>query len=123
MAAGFREGFVAADGFRIRHMEAGEGSALVHLHGAGGLRLTPAHELLSRKYRVVAFEMPGFGASAENTRTRDTAELARTMAAAAPSPRPRPLQPDGHLVRRQGGAVAGSAEAGKGLGVGAIFEP
>jgi hypothetical protein len=25
MAAGFREGFVAADGFRIRHMEAGEG--------------------------------------------------------------------------------------------------
>ena len=25
MAAGFRESFVAADGFRIRHMEAGEG--------------------------------------------------------------------------------------------------
>jgi pimeloyl-ACP methyl ester carboxylesterase len=83
MAAGFREGFVAADGFRLRAMEAGEGPALVHLHGAGGLRLTPAHELLSRKYRVVAFEMPGFGASAENTRTRDMAELARTMAAAA----------------------------------------
>ncbi|HZU89046.1 MAG TPA: alpha/beta fold hydrolase, partial [Stellaceae bacterium] len=83
MAAGFREGFVEADGFRIRYREAGEGPALVHLHGAGGLRLTPAHELLSRKYRVVAFEMPGFGASAENTRTRDMAELARTMAAAA----------------------------------------
>jgi hypothetical protein len=47
MAAGFREGFVEADGFRIRYMEAGEGPALVHLHGAGGLRLTPAHELLS----------------------------------------------------------------------------
>jgi pimeloyl-ACP methyl ester carboxylesterase len=83
MAAGFREGFVEADGFRIRYMEAGKGPALVHLHGAGGLGLTPAHELLSRKYRVVAFEMPGFGASAENTRTRDMAELARTMAAAA----------------------------------------
>jgi pimeloyl-ACP methyl ester carboxylesterase len=38
---------------------------------------------LSRQHRVVAFEMPGFGASAENTRTRDMAELARTMAAAA----------------------------------------
>ena len=73
MAAGFREGFVEADGFRIRYMEAGEGPALVHLHRAGGLRLTPAHELLSRGYRVVAFEMPGFGASAENTRTRDMA--------------------------------------------------
>ena len=83
MAAGFREGLVEADGFRIRYREAGEGPALVHLHGAGGLRLTPAHELLSRKYRVVAFEMPGFGASAENPRTRDMAELARTMAAAA----------------------------------------
>lgn len=83
MAAGFSEGFVEADGFRIRYLEAGEGPALVHLHGAGGLRLTPAHELLRRKYRVVAFEMPGFGASAENTRTRDMAELARTMAAAA----------------------------------------
>ena len=50
MAVGFREGFVEADGFRIRYMEAGEGPALVHLHGAGGLRLTPAHELLSRAY-------------------------------------------------------------------------
>jgi len=37
--------------------------ALVHLHGgAGELRLTPAHALLSRKYRVVACEMPGLGA-------------------------------------------------------------
>jgi hypothetical protein len=28
MAAGFREGFVEADGFRIRYMKAGEGPAL-----------------------------------------------------------------------------------------------
>jgi hypothetical protein len=28
MAAGFREGFVKADGLRIRYMEAGEGPAL-----------------------------------------------------------------------------------------------
>jgi hypothetical protein len=49
MAACFSEGFVAADGFRIRYREAGEGPALVHLHGAGGLRLTPAHKLPSRK--------------------------------------------------------------------------
>jgi pimeloyl-ACP methyl ester carboxylesterase len=86
MAAGFREGFVEADGFRIRYMGAGEGPALVHLHRAGGLRLTPAHELLSRGYRVVAFEIPGFGASPENTRTRDDGRR-------RPSPRPRPLQP------------------------------
>ena len=62
--AAFREGFVEADGFRIRYMEAGQGAPLVHLHGAGGMRLTPAHDLLAARYRVIAFEMPGFGAVA-----------------------------------------------------------
>jgi len=81
--AAFREGFVEADGFHIRYLEAGQGPPLVHLHGAGGLRLTPAHDLLSRQFRVIAFEMPGFGHSAENIRTRDMAELASTMARAA----------------------------------------
>src|SRR5580658_4786913 len=82
-AALFRENHVEADGFRIRYMEAGDGPPLVHLHGAGGLRLNPAHDILARHYRVIAFEMPGFGASAENTSTKDQAELARTMALAA----------------------------------------
>src|ERR1700757_2526718 len=63
-------------------MEAGDGVPLVHLHGAGGMRLTPSHDLLSRQFRVIAFEMPGFGRSPENTRTRDVAELAETMAEA-----------------------------------------
>jgi pimeloyl-ACP methyl ester carboxylesterase len=79
----FTEGFVEADGFRIRYLEAGQGSPLVHLHGAGGFRLSRAHELLSRQFRVIAFEMPGFGQSPENTVTRDMAELALTMARAA----------------------------------------
>ena len=79
----FREGYVEADGFRIRYMAAGEGPAVVHLHGAGGLRLTAGHDLLSRQFRVVVFEMPGFGASPKNERTRDMPELAATMAKAA----------------------------------------
>ena len=78
-----REDFVAADGFRIRYREAGDGPPLVHLHGAGGMRWTAAHDLLARQFRVIAFEMPGFGSSAENTRTRDMPELALTMAHAA----------------------------------------
>jgi pimeloyl-ACP methyl ester carboxylesterase len=78
----FSEGFVEADGFRIRFMEAGQGTPLVHLHGAGGLRLTHAHELLSRQHRVIVFEMPGFGASPENTRTQTLIELGATMASA-----------------------------------------
>ncbi len=81
--AAFHEGYVEADGFRIRYMESGQGPALVHLHGAGGLRLTPAHDLLCRHLRVVAFEMPGFGQSPENSRTGSMPELASTMAQAA----------------------------------------
>ncbi len=81
--AEFRELHVDADGFRIRYLEAGDGPPLVHLHGAGGLRINPAHKLLARHHRVIAFEMPGFGASPENARTQDQAELAGTMAHAA----------------------------------------
>jgi pimeloyl-ACP methyl ester carboxylesterase len=78
----FREGHVEADGFRIRYAEAGEGPALVHLHGAGGMRLNAGHDLLARHYRVIAFEMPGFGASPENARAGSMAEYATTMALA-----------------------------------------
>lgn len=74
-----KEGFVEADGFRIRYWESGDGTPLVYLHGAGGPRPNPAHELLARRFRVVAFEMPGFGESPENTRTQSMAELAATM--------------------------------------------
>jgi pimeloyl-ACP methyl ester carboxylesterase len=81
--AAFREGYIEADGFRIRYCEAGNGPPLIHLHGAGGLRLTPAHDLLARRFRVIAFEMPGFGNSPENTRSTTMAELATTMARAA----------------------------------------
>jgi pimeloyl-ACP methyl ester carboxylesterase len=80
--AAFREGYVDADGFRIRYLEAGEGPPLVHLHGAGGPRLTRAHDLLARHFRVVAFEMPGFGQSPENRHTASMPELASTMARA-----------------------------------------
>src|ERR1700690_1145368 len=76
------ERHVEADGFRIRYLEAGDGPPLVHLHGAGGLRLNAAHHLLARQFRVIAFEMPGFGAE-ENQRTRDMPELAATMVMAA----------------------------------------
>ena len=79
----FREGFVEADGFRIRYLEGGQGTPLVHLHGAGGLRLNRAHDLLAAGRRVIAVEVPGFGGSDENTRTRSMPELAATIVKAA----------------------------------------
>jgi pimeloyl-ACP methyl ester carboxylesterase len=99
----FREGHVDADGFRIRYVEAGEGAPLVHLHGAGGLRLTRAHDLLARRFRVVAFEMPGFGHSAANSRTDSLPELASTMARAV---RKLDLEPFNLLGTSFGGSVA-----------------
>ena len=64
-------------------MEAGDGPPLIHLHGAGGLRLTRAHDLLSQTFRVIVFEMPGFGMSHENAQTQSMAEMAATMVKAA----------------------------------------
>lgn len=79
----FSEAHVEADGFRIRYLVAGEGEPLVCLHGAGGLRVSRALELLSAKYKVFALEMPGFGVSPVNDRTAGTEDMARTVAAAA----------------------------------------
>ncbi|MDA0241040.1 MAG: alpha/beta hydrolase [Proteobacteria bacterium] len=75
----FKEGFVEADGFRIRYMEAGEGSTVISLHGGGGLRLSRTHDLLADSYRVIALECPGFGTSEANERSQSLEELAGTL--------------------------------------------
>lgn len=78
----FHELQVEADGFDIRYLEAGAGEPLIYLHGGGGLHVSPALELLSRRFRVLAFELPGFGRSPENTRTESLEALGETMAQA-----------------------------------------
>jgi len=76
---GFKERTVKADGFTIRYAEAGKGEVLVSIHGAGGMRISPAHELLSKSYRVIVFEVPGFGASPANEKSASLKDLAATM--------------------------------------------
>lgn len=71
-----------ADGFHIRYLEAGRGEPLVCFHGAGGLRVSPAHLLLAANFRVILFEVPGFGSSHENSRSATIQDLAGTMAKA-----------------------------------------
>jgi pimeloyl-ACP methyl ester carboxylesterase len=78
----FVEHVVEADGFRIRYDEAGSGDPVVMLHGAGGPKHTLAQDRLAEIYRVLTFEMPGWGSSEPNTRTNSLEELAETMAAA-----------------------------------------
>ena len=78
-ALAFKEHYIKADGFTIRYMEAGSGSPLICIHGAGGLRVSEALHLLARKHRVLAFELPGFGASEPNLRSQTVLDLAKTM--------------------------------------------
>jgi pimeloyl-ACP methyl ester carboxylesterase len=82
-SAAFTEGHLEADGFRVRYLEAGQGNPVVMLHGLGGLTLGKVHDELAKKYRVVAFEMPGFGQSPPNSRAQSVKGLAQTMAQAA----------------------------------------
>jgi pimeloyl-ACP methyl ester carboxylesterase len=76
---GWDENTVAVDGFDIRYFTRGAGEPIVYVHGAGGPDLGLAHELLARRYRVVALEMPGWGRSADNDRTEDALSMARTL--------------------------------------------
>jgi pimeloyl-ACP methyl ester carboxylesterase len=51
-------------GETIRLQQAGSGPTILFLHGAGGASWTPLHERLSRDWRVILPEHPGFGRSA-----------------------------------------------------------
>jgi len=64
VTSSFTEGHVEADGVRIRYLEAGAGRPLVWVSGTGGLQLSRAHEMLAERYRLIAFEVPGFSAAA-----------------------------------------------------------
>ncbi len=52
---------VEAAGFDVTYYEAGEGTPLVVLPGAGGPRLGPAYDALSAEFRVLMIELPGWG--------------------------------------------------------------
>jgi pimeloyl-ACP methyl ester carboxylesterase len=52
------------------------------LHGLGGLVFSGLHAALAKKYRVIALEMPGFGQSAPNDRSRSVPDLAQTVSQA-----------------------------------------
>jgi pimeloyl-ACP methyl ester carboxylesterase len=82
----FEERKLDVDSFTIRYLGTSPQSngtePVICIHGAGGLRLSPMHEMLAETHRVIAFETPGFGASPINERSRDMAELAATLCAA-----------------------------------------
>jgi pimeloyl-ACP methyl ester carboxylesterase len=83
MGAMLERQVVSADGFELGVLVGGLGRPLLVLHGGGGLHPGEAHRLLAERFRVYAVELPGFGASPENTTTRSLEELGGTILAAA----------------------------------------
>ena len=57
--------FIELQGLKIFYEFAGEGNKVVLLHGWGGqvASLKPVFDSMSRKYKVYAFDFPGFGKS------------------------------------------------------------
>jgi len=79
-----QEDHVEVDGFRIRYWESGPPQPVgvaVMLEGMTW-GLSQLRGALAQKYRVIALELPGFGASPANTRSQSVQELANTMAQA-----------------------------------------
>ena len=94
LTAAGKEDYVEVDGFRIRSWEAGPprpAGVVVMLEGMTW-GLSTLRDALAQKYRVIALELPGFGASPANTRSQSVQELANTMAQAAAQVVPEPIR-------------------------------
>jgi len=65
--------FVEVDGARLHYVDQGDGPPLILLHGLGSMiedfRLSGLIDQAARRYRVIAFDRPGYGHS---TRPRNT---------------------------------------------------
>jgi 4,5:9,10-diseco-3-hydroxy-5,9,17-trioxoandrosta-1(10),2-diene-4-oate hydrolase len=80
-----KEDYIAVGDFHIRSWEAGPpqpAGVIVMLEGMTW-GLSTLRDTLAQKYRVIALELPGFGVSPANTKSRSVQDLANTMAQAA----------------------------------------
>jgi len=70
------------DGLLVHYVEAGQGPAIVLIHGLGGFAESWRHNIpeLSRHGRVIALDLPGFGRSGKPRRAYTTAFLAHALA-------------------------------------------
>ena len=57
--------FIEVDGVRLHYVDRGSGTTIVLLHGNGSMiqdfESSGVLETAARKYRVIAFDRPGFG--------------------------------------------------------------
>ena len=79
--------FIEVQGVRLHYVERGTGPPLVLLHGNGSMiedfQSSGLIELAARKYRVIAFDRPGFGHSERPRHITWTPEAQASLIAAA----------------------------------------
>ena len=79
--------FITVNGVRLHYFERGTGTPLVLLHGNGSMiedfRCSGLIDLAAKKYRVIAFDRPGFGHSDRPRSTIWTPEAQADLIAAA----------------------------------------
>ncbi len=76
------EGRVTAGDCEIAYHAAGDGPLVAYLHGAGGLRWGAALDGLAKRFRVYAFDIPGFGGSTLADSVNGMPEAADVLAVA-----------------------------------------
>ncbi|MBL7150381.1 alpha/beta hydrolase [Candidatus Microgenomates bacterium] len=77
----FKEKFYRASGVKLRYFQSGQGKPVLFLHGAGGDSQTYQKnlELLSKKYLVIAPDLPCFGKSSVPKKIWDFLDYANFM--------------------------------------------
>ena len=76
------ESSVSVGDRKLRYLVAGEGEPLVWLHGGFGLHPTAGTDLLTRNFRLIAFELPGFGSSGHGETVQSFDGLSQIVAGA-----------------------------------------
>ena len=79
--------FITVEGVRLHYVERGTGTPLILLHGNGSMiedfQSSGLIDLAAKKYRVIAFDRPGFGHSERPRNTVWTPEAQADLIAAA----------------------------------------
>ncbi len=57
----FKKQSIAAFGYEIPYIEAGQGDVIISLPGSAGLEMSRAKDLLAEEFRVIEFDPPGWG--------------------------------------------------------------
>ena len=72
----FTEHTVVLDTGRVTYLKGGEGRPILHLHPAGGPRVTPAMQILARRHTIYIPTTPGFNGTPEHAAVASMMDLA-----------------------------------------------